>query len=199
MAHFEQFKNTIQQLEGGYQNLRSDLGNKNSLGVFVGTNYGISAPVYEKWIGRVPTVSDMKNLSHLTAIEIFKKNYWDKLGAQYIDSQMIAETLVDHGINAGTGTAARIMQRVLNDEFNKNLVVDGALGTLSLEAINSTPSNKLFNSFSQARINDYKTKNNADAWYPIWKKRVETIASKFGVILSKKKTNNHKSKKSFNN
>lgn len=188
MANFLQFKKTIQQLEGGYQNLKSDAGNKNSLGIFVGTNYGISAPVYEQWIGRVPTVSDMKNLTPLTAQEIFKKNYWEKLGANYIESQMVAETLVDHGINAGTGTAARIMQRVLNNEFGKNLVVDGALGTLSIEAINSTSSSKLFNSYSNARINDYKTKNNSDSWYPIWKKRVETIASKFGIILSKKKS-----------
>lgn len=186
MANFEVFHGLVAELEGGYQNRKDDPGNKNSLGVFVGTKYGISAPVYEKWIGYPPTSYDMEYLSKETAREIFKTLYWDKMNASKINSQAIAETLVDHGINAGTGTSGRIMQRVLNASFGKSLLVDGIVGNNTIAAINSVNETELFKAFSNARISDYETKANKDFWLNIWKNRVYKIADKFGIDVKKK-------------
>lgn len=186
MANFQYFQNTVAQLEGGYQNSRNDPGNKNSLGQFVGTMNGISAPVYERFIGRVPSVEDMKSITKAVAAQIFKINYWDAMKADFINSQAVAETFVDHGINAGVGTAIRIMQRVLNTKFGNNLAVDGKIGTMTLNAINKANSVELFNEFSNARIADYSTKNNAATFYNGWVNRVNAIATKFGIVLKKK-------------
>jgi lysozyme family protein len=185
MASFYEFNDTVAELEGGFQKLASDPGNYNSRGELVGTNYGISAPVYEKWLGYPPSEIDMRNLSKTVAKEIFKSQYWHRLSADYINSQMVAETLVDMGINAGTGTAAKIMQRVLNEKFNLRLRVDGAIGPLSVEAINSVDPIALFQEFNAARISYYERLNNQD-WLKIWKNRVQAIASKFGIDLKKK-------------
>ncbi len=186
MANYSTFHGTVKELEGGYQDEKSDKnGNYNSRKELVGTNYGISALVYEKWIGRVPTVSDMKAITPTVASEIFKANYWNRLSASYIDSQAVAENLVDHGINAGIGTAAKIMQRVLNTRFNRNLSVDGGVGTLTIEAINSVNAFDLFQEFSLARIDYYNSIGNS-FWIDGWIKRVQTISDKFGIPFKKK-------------
>jgi len=73
MANFNLFLPELLKTEGGYQNKLSDRkGNTNSLGQMVGTKYGISAPVYEAYIKRPPTVADMKNLPLSTAVLIAK-------------------------------------------------------------------------------------------------------------------------------
>lgn len=186
MAYFGNFNDTVAQLEGGYQKIKSDPGNYNSRKQLVGTKYGISAPVYEEWIKRVPSENDMRNITKQTANIIFKRNYWDRLKADSIQSQAVAETLVDHGINAGTGAAAKIMQRVLNARFGKNLAVDGVIGPISLRAINSVDADELFVAYNAARIDFYEKINNPN-WLSIWKNRVKSIASKFGIDLKKKR------------
>lgn len=185
MANYNDFQDTVAALEGGFQNKASDPGNFNSRGENVGTNFGISAPVYEKWIGRVPTIYDMKAITKTVAEEIFKTNYWNRLSASFIKNQSIAENLVDHGINAGVGTAAKIMQRVLNESFGKNLRIDGAIGPITLAAINNVNPVELFQKYSQARIEYYKNIGNRD-WLAIWKRRVQSIANKFGIDIKKK-------------
>ena len=88
MANFNLFLPELLKAEGGYQNKISDRkGNTNSLGQMVGTKYGISAPVYEAYIKRPPTVSDMKNLPLSTAVLIAKKYYWDACNADEIENQ----------------------------------------------------------------------------------------------------------------
>ncbi len=185
MANYEDFNKTVVELEGGFQKRASDPGNFNSKKQLVGTNNGISAPVYEKWIGYPPTEIDMRSLSKTVAQEIFKKNYWHRLKASYIDSQAVAETLVDHGINAGTGTAAKIMQRVLKEKFSLDIRVDGAIGAITIEAINSVNPVLLFQEFNEARIIYYERIGNSE-WLGVWKNRVKSIANKFGIEFKKK-------------
>lgn len=186
MANFELYKQTALKFEGGYQKIVSDPGNYNSEGILVGTKYGISAPTYQRWIKRVPTEEDMRNISLNTAAQIFKTWYWDAVKASSIVSQAVAEAIVDMSINAGPGMAIKIAQRVLNKNHGKKLVVDGAIGAKTLAAINSTNDTDFFKRYSHARLKYYKKIGNS-AWYPIWKKRVEDLAKKFGIIIQKKK------------
>jgi lysozyme family protein len=186
MANYYLFHGTVAALEGGYQNSTSDKkGNTNSRGEMVGTNYGVSAPVYEKWIGYPPSIANMKAITPTVAKEIFKANYWNKLQASFINSQAVAETLVDHGINAGIVSAAKIIQKVLNDDFNKKLSVDGGIGSKTLAAINSVNATDLFQSYNAARIDFYNNLGKPH-WINGWIKRVQTISDKFGIVLKKK-------------
>jgi lysozyme family protein len=152
---FNQYVPLLLQVEGGYTNNPNDNGNwtggKRNVGNLVGTNFGISAPVYGEWIGRTPTVADMKAITKPIALQIYKKNYWDAMRADSINSQSVANILVDHGINAGVSRAGRMMQEVLNKKFGKNLKVDGNIGPISIQAINSVNSQALFNEYKTAR------------------------------------------------
>lgn len=186
MASFEPFKHTIQQLEGGYQNIASDKGNYNSLGLQVGTKYGISAKTYEQWIGYPPSITSMKAITKNVASEIFKAWYWNKVKANQIFSQSVAENIVDHAINAGVSGATKIVQRTLNSKFKRNLSVDGIFGNKTLAAVNSVNESDFFKEFSYKRIDFYKKISDPD-WIRIWLNRVYSLANKFNISLEKKK------------
>ncbi len=186
MADFNLYKETALKFEGGYQKLSSDPGNYNSKGELVGTNLGISAKAYESWINRPPTEQEMRAITKEIATNIFKAWYWDAVKASEINSQAVAENIVDHAINAGPGRIGKIVQEILNKYFHKNLVVDGAIGYQTVVAINEVNPTKLFQKISQYRLEYYEAINNTE-WIHIWRNRVVSLAKKFSISIEKKK------------
>jgi lysozyme family protein len=185
MADFNLYKSTALLFEGGYQNIPSDTGNYNSLGVLVGTNLGISARFYETILGYPPTELDMKLITKQRAEIIFKVHFWNVVLADKIESQKVAETIVDHSINAGPKAAAFITQEVLKKYFNKNITIDGSIGIKTINHINSVNDTKLFVKISQYRLINYSQINNPE-WINVWKNRVYRLAKKFNVNINKK-------------
>ena len=117
--------------EGGYQVSEKDTGNFNSSGELVGTNYGISAPVYEEYLGRPVTRQDMEELPVSVASKIYKKNYIQpvikNLGIP-IDSPAFKQVL-DMTVNHGYGNTTKMLQNMLG------LEQDGKSGNMTRDAI----------------------------------------------------------------
>jgi lysozyme family protein len=157
MANFTSYLPILQQVEGGFQKLSGDSGNYNSLGQLVGTNYGISAKVYEIWIKRPPTEADMRNMLKGTAIEIYKAWYWKPMQGDAFKNQSVANLVVDHAVNAGVASAGKLLQRVLVSKFGKSLTIDGKVGTQTMTAVNAVNQTELFNAIKTARIEFYKS------------------------------------------
>jgi len=157
MANAQLFLPKVLKAEGGYQNDPSDTGNYNSEGDLVGTNYGISAPVYEAFMGDVISQYAMETMPLQHAVAIYKPQYWDKLKGDNIKTQEVADVLVDHGVNTGVSRASEMVQEILNDSFNKNLVVDGAVGDLTIAAMNSVNQVQLHSVIVNARISYYES------------------------------------------
>ncbi len=171
MASFYSYLPLLQQVEGGYTDNPNDNGNwtggRKGIGQLVGTNYGISAPVYKEWIGRTPTRQDMLSLTKDTAKKIFKNWYWDAIKASQINSQSVANIIVDHGVNAGLGSIGKIVQRILNNHFNYNLRIDGVIGPATRAAINSVNSKQLHDLIKLSREEFYEKIDNEhfrDGW-----------------------------------
>jgi len=124
--------------EGGFQISSKDRGNYNSKGQLVGTNLGISAPVYEKYIGRVPSVYDMKNITEEEARDIYRKNYitpvTKNLGIS--EDSPVFEQVVDMVVNHGYGNTVPIVQRALG-----GIKVDGISGKMTRAAISKAIKN----------------------------------------------------------
>lgn len=122
--------NDIIEREGGYVNDPLDSGGETNYGItkFVARRYGFTHP--------------MKSMSRDTAFNIYARRYWDKLNLTVIQnlSAKVAEELADTGVNMGTYRAGEFLQRSLN-VLNQNarsfpdLLVDGAVGTKTLEAL----------------------------------------------------------------
>lgn len=164
MANFKLFLPELLEAEKGYQNKASDKkGNTNSLGQMVGTKYGISAPVYETYLKRPPTVTDMQNLPLETAVKIAKIWYWDKCNADSIENQSIANIIVDHYFNTGR---RMFVKDVLKNRFSKNIKVDSNITRDTVSLINSTNPELLHLEIKKSREKFYKNigGSNLNGW-----------------------------------
>ena len=106
--------------EGGYVNDPADPGGE--------TNYGISKRSY-------PTL-DITNLTQAQAIEIYRRDFWDKTWND-IDSQELATALLDASVNMGRMAAVKLLQQAVNHAYHHEmLAVDGVFGRKTLAAVN---------------------------------------------------------------
>jgi lysozyme family protein len=157
MADFNLFIPLLQKIEGGYQNLSGDKGNKNSLGKLVGTNYGISAAFYEGIIKRPPTVADMKAITKEKAKQLYKKYFWDAILGDTLKNQSIANIIADHAVNSGESPIGTIVQKILKYDFGKAIKIDGDIGKETRDSINSVNQKQLFDKIKLARANYYNS------------------------------------------
>ena len=132
----------ILKWEGGFINDPDDLGGA--------TNKGVTLKTYKAYCRRkgypVPTEERLKNLTDEQFCDILKTMYWDVCKAGRIESQSVANAIVDWAWHSGTITAVKEVQKVLGVES------DGIVGDVTLSAINSQSPLPLFGKIQQARI-----------------------------------------------
>ena len=179
MANFISYIPLLQQVEGGFQNNPKDRGNFNSLGQLIGTNLGISTRFYEGVIGRPPSLKDMMAITKCRASELYLIHFWNRQRASEIDSQAIANTIIDHQVNAGNGV--QIAQRLLNDRFGFSLSIDNRIGKETLAALNSVGVGEFVTLFNERRADHYNTRGNSDEFADGWIIRL----AKFNVDYQK--------------
>lgn len=125
MANFKIADKLTRKSEGGYTGDADDNGNwtggKKNVGVLIGTKYGISAPVLMAYLGKIPTVAEMKNLSEETVEKIYIKNYWTPIRGNEITNQDIANDIYDMAVNSGVGTAIILAKRARNIEESSKM------------------------------------------------------------------------------
>ena len=117
MIHnYEKCLETILHHEGGYVNHPKDPGGE--------TNMGVTKRVYEEWGG----TKDMKDLTFEDVAPIYKKNYWDRVKGDNVSSGLDL-CIFDFGVNAGTGRAAKFIQKMIG------VTADGGIGPQTLRAL----------------------------------------------------------------
>ena len=130
----------IKKWEGGYVDDPDDTGGA--------TNMGVTMATYEAYCRKKgyprPTKCRLKAMSDATWKEIFKTMYWDKCQGDRINSQSVANMLVDWYWCSGN-KAAKKTQKVLG------LKQDGIIGPLSIAAINSKSPLPLFGMIAEER------------------------------------------------
>ena len=131
----------IIKFEGGFVNDPDDLGGA--------TNRGVCYRTYKLYCSRkkrpVPTIEDLKNITDDEIADILKSMYWDACRADKIESQSVANAIVDWAWNSGTVTASKEVQKVLG------VTADGIIGNITLAAINSRSPLPLFGAIQEAR------------------------------------------------
>ena len=144
MADVSKLVPFILKWEGGFQQMKEDTGNYLN-GVLIGTNKGITPAAYQMTFGKVPTVQDMKNITHEQFMAVLKRFYWDRWKADSIQNQSVANILVDW-VWASGKHGIEIPQKVLG------LKPDGVVGVLTLKAINCFDQHELFDLIKKERI-----------------------------------------------
>jgi len=116
--------NTVER-EGGYVNHEDDRGGA--------TKYGITERVARQY----GYEGDMRDLPLETAVEIYKKRYWEPIRLGKIKNEIMQELMFDAAVNHGLEWAVRIGQRAYN-ALNKNTIVeDGLVGPQTIKALNN--------------------------------------------------------------
>lgn len=130
--------NKVIGLEGGYIDDPQDSGGATKLGITHATasrhGYGV------------------KSLTKEQAVLIYQADYWTPLNLDKVVliSEKLATELFDTGVNMGTGTAAKFLQRALNSLNNggklyADIKVDGALGDATIKALSAYMQRRKYN------------------------------------------------------
>ena len=142
MARVELLVPHILRWEGGYVDDPNDLGGA--------TCKGVCFKTYKLYRQRKklpkPTLDDLKNISDGEFVSVLKELYWDACRGDHIESQSVANAIVDWAWHSGTVTAVKEVQKVLGVE------ADGIIGNITLSAINSWSPLPLFGQIQQARL-----------------------------------------------
>ena len=102
--------------EGGYVNNKYDAGGE--------TNFGICKRYF-------PDL-DIKNLTKNQAVQIYFNSYWSKMDLHGIDNEELVLQIFDMGVNAGTGRAIKMIQKIVHAD------VDGVMGPQTKGLINES-------------------------------------------------------------
>jgi len=106
------------------------------------TKYGISRRAY-------PDL-DIRNLTEQQARDIYKRDYWDRVRADEINSQALAESIFDNCVNMGVRRGSHLAQMAAKIE-----PADGIIGSQSLEALNNFNEEIFISSYTIAKIARY--------------------------------------------
>jgi lysozyme family protein len=181
MADFNQAQEFVKVVEGGYGNDSRDNGNwtggKVNSGILIGTNHGISAPVLKEWLGRTPSIADMKNLPYSTALQIYKKNYWDALSLSIVENQSLALLIYDGAVNQGVYRLKGFLADSLSSVGIPASTSDSS-STLA-NKVNKAPQQQLYNTIKSKRQDSY---NPDSPFYSGWMNRL----SRLGFFLTEK-------------
>lgn len=157
-SSFELAQSAVKEVESGYSNDRNDSGNWVEVpgyGMrFIGTNHGISAPILQKYLGRIPKKEDMENLSYKTALEIYRKDYWDAQNLTFLCDQSVANVIYDGCVNQGIDGMSQVIKDAAKEQ---GINLGGSPYSRSnIRRLNSLNQKEFFNSIKKFREMRYK-------------------------------------------
>ena len=172
MASFEKSQKIVGISEGGYQRDPDDSGNWYK-GILIGTNWGIAAPTLARFLGRIPSVAEMKTLSRVTAELILKRNYWEVNHFDKLHNQSVATMLYDGAVNHGTGGMRLLTQKALN-RLKHSITSGKVFSSDGIELMNKLNQKDLFNTLKEVRAERYKA-SPQKKYLKGWLNRLERI------------------------
>lgn len=133
MADFEKAVKKVFEVEGGEVNDPTDKGGW--------TKFGISHAAY-------PSL-DIKSLTKERAKEIYRKDFWEKIQGEKIQSQAVAEAFLLCAVNMGVTGATRLIQQLLL------LSTDGIVGPVTINKLNQSNERMILDQLTLLQIERY--------------------------------------------
>ena len=161
MTGFDAWIDWLLEIEGGYTSNAADPGGE--------TNWGIAKRYH-------PTV-DIKNLTREGAAAIYRVEYWNALQCDELPAA-VAFMVADAGVNEGTGTAAKLLQRALT------VSADGVIGQQTIAAAKGANQAALLKEVAARRMVKYATDPNALSFELGWARRLMSCLFEAAKLLS---------------
>jgi lysozyme family protein len=112
--------------EGGYVHHVSDPGGM--------TNLGVTARVWEEWVGHPVDEKQMRALTPETVAPLYRKKYWDACRADELVSGL-DYCVFDVAVNSGPGRAIKFLQSCVG------ATPDGGFGSITLALVKKAEAN----------------------------------------------------------
>lgn len=128
--------------EGGFVNNPKDRGGP--------TKFGITRETLSNFRGVSCTDKDIFNLGRSEASKIYELFFWSDIDLDKIKSRKIALIIFDQAVNRGAVPVIKMLQEVLNSNFDERLWEDGKLGPKTLMAISKANESLLCRKLIQA-------------------------------------------------
>ena len=151
VASFDLFLPLLLRFEGGFVDDPDDPGGATNKGVTMATFQHCA----HELLGIDPTPDNLRALADAQAGIIYRALYWNKIRGDEFPLQELANIVCDFYVNSGTH-ATVLLQRVINS-MGANVVVDGAIGPASIQAMAALPQNDVYRQYKQGRIAYYQT------------------------------------------
>lgn len=183
-SSFNQAQKHVKISEAGYSDDKNDTGNwleiKGYGKRFVGSKFGISAPILAKYLGRLPKKEDMMKLPYETALKIYKKDYWDKNNIAHFANQSIANILYDGCVNQGSSGTRETLRNALNRMGVEISSADDPFSGNWIKIANGLNQQKLFQNIKKERASRYKSSDTYAVHGKGWLTRLGNI--EFGQV-----------------
>ncbi len=145
MAEFIMAYNKMISNEGGYVNhkVKGDRGGQ--------TYAGIARAFHHDWKGWQLIDNNDLSSDQLKSyvIEFYQEKFWNRLMANEIENQKVAESLFDFSVNAGIRTAVKLAQLVINTS------PDGIIGVNTLTKLNRIDEELFISKYALAKVTRY--------------------------------------------
>lgn len=181
-ASFKVSQEIVALAEGDYSEDRGDTGNfvefelnGKKVKRFIGSKYGISAPILQKYLGKLPKKEDMINLTYDQALDIYKNLYWDEQKIERFCNQSVANLVYDGCVNQGVNGMKSVIRKTLN-KFGINISDDvNPFEGDYIKKLNELNQEELFNSIKNLREQRYKDAATYKRHGKGWLNRLEKI------------------------
>lgn len=147
---FKRVAPIILKHEGGFVNDANDSGGMTNKGITIGTwrQYAKSD------LGIEPTEDNLRKLTDEQATIIYRKRYWEPKGFCKINDERVGLMVYDWSITSGG--AGKQVQKLLVNEFEQDISIDGSIGPKTIEALNNVQDqDKLLNRIAEIRKQYY--------------------------------------------
>lgn len=146
---------------------------------YIHTNKGViwgTYVTYKKRKGQTPSATEFINMSDAVWKDIYKTLFWDSVKADSINSQGVAEILVEAVWGGGLKPMVRELQTYLNAK-GANLVIDGKIGNNTINALNKIINTKqeeeaLIKKLTQHRLEYLRSLSDWGKYSKGWTSRV---------------------------
>jgi lysozyme family protein len=160
------FPNCLEKIlvhEGGFSNHSQDPGGM--------TNLGVTARVWEEWVGHAVNEKQMRALTISDVAPLYKRKYWDACRADELISGL-DYAVFDFAVNSGVGRATKVLQSCVG------ATPDGGFGSITLALVKKAEEEntaELIAKYSDTRLQFLKSLKTWPVFGKGWERRVNEV------------------------
>ena len=164
-SNFRRSLDLLLKSEGGFSNHSQDPGGM--------TNLGVTAKVWEEWVGHPVDEKQMRALTPEDVAPLYKRKYWDACRSDELVSGL-DYAVFDCAVNSGVGRAVKILQSCVG------VNPDGGFGSVTMAAVaqfQGEAAKTLIREYCDNRLNFLKSLKTFAVFGKGWENRVNSVKS----------------------